>query len=124
MRACAASSAPRSAGSGGTCSCCGPNNYVGPGYQVIPVGITVEGANILTRSLIIFGQGAIRCHPYVLREMRAAKEMQGAQASIEFDDAFTSHIGHTLSNGVRGLLPRPPTPPAPPAPRAPARPAR
>jgi len=82
----------------------GPNNWVGRGYQVIPVGITVEGANILTRTLIIFGQGAIRCHPYVLREMRAAKEMQGAQASIEFDDAFTSHIGHTLSNGVRAFV--------------------
>jgi len=75
----------------------------------------VEGANILTRTLIIFGQGAIRCHPYVLREMRAAKEMQGAEASREFDAAFTSHIGHVLSNGIRafafgllpGLAPRP-----------------
>jgi acyl-CoA dehydrogenase len=70
----------------------------------MPVGITVEGANILTRTLIIFGQGAIRCHPYVLREMRAAKEMSGAAASIEFDDAFTSHIGHTVSNGVRAFV--------------------
>jgi acyl-CoA dehydrogenase len=78
---------------GGKGICLGPNNWVGRGYQVIPVGITVEGANILTRTLIIFGQGAIRCHPYVLREMRAAKEMQGSAASIEFDDAFTSHIG-------------------------------
>ncbi len=89
---------------GGKGICLGPNNWVGRGYQVIPVGITVEGANILTRTLIIFGQGAIRCHPYVLREMRAAKEMQGAAASIEFDDAFTSHIGHTLSNGVRTFV--------------------
>jgi acyl-CoA dehydrogenase len=89
---------------GGKGICLGPNNWVGRGYQVIPVGITVEGANILTRTLIIFGQGAIRCHPYVLREMRAAKEMQGAEASIEFDDAFTSHIGHTLSNGVRAFV--------------------
>ena len=89
---------------GGKGICLGPNNWVGRGYQVIPVGITVEGANILTRTLIIFGQGAIRCHPYVLREMRAAKEMQGAAASIEFDDAFTSHIGHTLSNGVRAFV--------------------
>ena len=86
---------------GGKGICLGPNNWVGRGYQVIPVGITVEGANILTRTLIIFGQGAIRCHPYVLREMRAAKEMEGAAASIEFDDAFTSHVGHTLSNGVQ-----------------------
>jgi len=89
---------------GGKGICLGPNNWVGRGYQVMPVGITVEGANILTRTLIIFGQGAIRCHPYVLREMRAAKEMQGADASIEFDDAFTSHIGHTLSNGVRAFV--------------------
>jgi acyl-CoA dehydrogenase len=89
---------------GGKGICLGPNNWVGRGYQVMPVGITVEGANILTRTLIIFGQGAIRCHPYVLREMRAAKEMTGAAASVEFDDAFTSHIGHTLSNGVRALV--------------------
>ena len=89
---------------GGKAICLGPNNWVGRGYQVMPVGITVEGANILTRTLIIFGQGAIRCHPYVLREMRAAKEMAGAAASIEFDDAFTSHIGHTISNGVRAFV--------------------
>jgi len=89
---------------GGKGICLGPNNWVGRGYQVLPVGITVEGANILTRTLIIFGQGAIRCHPYVLREMRAAKEMQGREASIEFDDAFTSHIGHVLSNGIRAFV--------------------
>ncbi|MGD9953335.1 MAG: acyl-CoA dehydrogenase [Burkholderiales bacterium] len=89
---------------GGKGICLGPNNWIGRGYQVMPVGITVEGANILTRTLIIFGQGAIRCHPYVLREMRAAKELQGAEASREFDDAFTAHIGHTLSNGVRAFL--------------------
>jgi acyl-CoA dehydrogenase len=89
---------------GGKGICLGPNNWVGRGYQVLPVGITVEGANILTRTLIIFGQGAIRCHPYVLREMRAAKELRGEDASIEFDDAFTAHIGHTLSNGVRAFL--------------------
>ncbi|MGH8709289.1 MAG: acyl-CoA dehydrogenase [Burkholderiales bacterium] len=89
---------------GGKGICLGPNNWVGRGYQVLPVGITVEGANILTRTLIIFGQGAIRAHPYVLREMRAAKELQGAEASIEFDDAFTAHIGHTISNGVRAFL--------------------
>lgn len=89
---------------GGKGICLGPNNWVGRGYQVMPVGITVEGANILTRSLIIFGQGAIRCHPYVLREMRAAKEMTGEAASIEFDDAFTSHIGHVIANGVRSFI--------------------
>ena len=89
---------------GGKGICLGPNNWVGRGYQVIPVGITVEGANILTRSLIIFGQGAIRCHPYVLREMRAAKEMSGEEALREFDDAFTSHVGHVISNGARAFV--------------------
>jgi acyl-CoA dehydrogenase len=88
---------------GGKGICLGPNNWLGRGYQVMPVGITVEGANILTRTLIIFGQGAIRCHPYVLREMRAAKDPDRAAASIEFDDAFTSHIGHTVSNAVRAF---------------------
>jgi acyl-CoA dehydrogenase len=89
---------------GGKGICLGPNNWIGRGYQMAPIAITVEGANILTRTLIIFGQGAIRCHPYVLREMRAAKEMQGAEAAREFDDVFTSHIGHVLRNGVRTLI--------------------
>src|SRR5215470_15783875 len=89
---------------GGKGICLGPNNWVGRGYQMTPIAITVEGANILTRTLIIFGQGAIRCHPYVLREMRAAKEMTGADAAREFDDAFTSHIGHVISNGIRTLV--------------------
>lgn len=89
---------------GGKAICLGPSNYLGRGYQVVPVAITVEGANILTRSLIIFGQGAIRCHPYVLREMRAAKELEGEAASREFDEAFTSHVGHVISNGVRAFV--------------------
>src|SRR5688572_10069715 len=89
---------------GGKGICLGPNNWIGRGYQIAPVAITVEGANILTRTLIIFGQGAIRCHPYVLREMRAAKEMQGAEAAREFDDAFTSHIGHVIRNGIRTCI--------------------
>ena len=89
---------------GGKGICLGPNNWVGRGYQMTPIAITVEGANILTRTLIIFGQGAIRCHPYVLREMRAAKEMSGSEAAVEFDDAFTSHIGHVISNGVRAWV--------------------
>jgi acyl-CoA dehydrogenase len=89
---------------GGKGICLGPNNWIGRGYQIAPVAITVEGANILTRTLIIFGQGAIRCHPYVLREMRAAKEMAGVEASREFDDAFTSHIAHVLRNGIRTFV--------------------
>jgi acyl-CoA dehydrogenase len=88
---------------GGKGICLGPNNWVGRGYQVMPVGITVEGANILTRSLIVFGQGAIRCHPYVLREMRAAKELHGAEAEVEFDSAFSAHVAHTLSNALRAF---------------------
>jgi acyl-CoA dehydrogenase len=89
---------------GGKGICLGPSNWIGRGYQLAPVGITVEGANILTRTLIIFGQGAIRCHPYVLREMRAAKEMTGIEAEREFDDAFTSHIGHVVRNNIRALV--------------------
>jgi acyl-CoA dehydrogenase len=89
---------------GGKGICLGPNNWIGRGYQMTPIAITVEGANILTRTLIIFGQGAIRAHPYVLREMRAAKEMSGAAASREFDDAFTSHIGHVIRNGARTFV--------------------
>jgi len=89
---------------GGKGICLGPNNWIGRGHQIAPVAITVEGANILTRTLIIFGQGAIRCHPYVLREMRAAKELQGEEASREFDDAFTSHAGHVLRNGIRTFV--------------------
>jgi len=89
---------------GGKGICLGPNNWIGRGYQMTPIAITVEGANILTRTLIIFGQGAIRAHPYVLREMRAAKEMTGVDASREFDGALTSHIGHVLRNGVRAFI--------------------
>src|SRR3989449_9602107 len=94
---------------GGKGICLGPNNWIGRGYQMTPIAITVEGANILTRTLIILGHGPLPCHPYVLREMRAAKEMQGAEASREFDAAFTSHVGHVISNGIRafafGLVP-------------------
>ncbi len=92
---------------GGKGICLGPSNFLGRAYQQIPIGITVEGANILTRSLIIFGQGAIRCHPYVLREMRAALADDTPDALValaEFDDALFSHVGYTLSNAVRALV--------------------
>jgi acyl-CoA dehydrogenase len=78
----------------------GPRNYLGRSYQVIPVAITVEGANILTRSLIIFGQGAIRCHPFVLKEMNAAR----AKNVSDFDSALFGHIGFTISNAVRSFI--------------------
>jgi acyl-CoA dehydrogenase len=89
---------------GGKGICLGPNNFMGRAYQQIPVAITVEGANILTRSLIIFGQGAIRCHPYVLKEMQAAGESDKAKALRDFDDALFSHIGFVVSNGARAFV--------------------
>ncbi len=85
---------------GGSGICMGPRNLLGRIYQSIPIGITVEGANILTRSLIIFGQGAIRCHPYVIKEMQAAADPDTRQASLKFDDALFGHIGFTMSNAV------------------------
>lgn len=89
---------------GGKGICLGPKNYLGRGYQVVPVTITVEGANILTRSLMIFGQGAIRCHPYVLREMSAAKEKDKHKSLTDFDDALFGHIGYTISNAARSVV--------------------
>jgi acyl-CoA dehydrogenase len=82
----------------------GPNNYLARGYEIVPVAITVEGANLLTRNLIIFGQGAIRCHPYVLREMTAARNPDRAAGVEEFDRALFGHIGFTLSNAVRSFV--------------------
>jgi acyl-CoA dehydrogenase len=89
---------------GGKGICLGPKNYLGRGYQVVPVAITVEGANILTRSLMILGQGAIRCHPYVLKEMNAAKLKDKAQSLREFDAALMGHVGYTISNAARSLV--------------------
>ena len=89
---------------GGKGICLGPRNYLGRGYQAVPIAITVEGANILTRNLIIFGQGAVRCHPYVLREMTAAKDPNRERGLAEFDRALFGHIGFTLSNATRSLV--------------------
>ena len=82
----------------------GPRNYLGRGYQIIPVAITVEGANLLTRNLIIFGQGAIRCHPFVLREMSAARNPDRTVGVDEFDRALFGHVGFTISNAVRSFV--------------------
>ena len=82
----------------------GPNNYLGRGYQIVPVAITVEGANILTRNLIIFGQGAVRCHPFVLKEMNAAKNPNRDAGVREFDAAIMGHVGFAISNAVRSLV--------------------
>jgi acyl-CoA dehydrogenase len=89
---------------GGKGICLGPNNYLGRAYQQIPIGITVEGANILTRTMMIFGQGAIRCHPYVLKEIAAAGESDKLRASEDFDAAFWGHAGFFVSNVARSLL--------------------
>ena len=82
----------------------GPKNYVGRGYQAIPIAITVEGANILTRSLIIFGQGAVRCHPFVLKEMEAAANPDFEQGLRQFDEHLFGHIGYAVSNAARAFV--------------------
>jgi acyl-CoA dehydrogenase len=89
---------------GGKGICLGPKNYLGRSYQVVPVAITVEGANLLTRNLIIFGQGAIRCHPFVLREMTSAHNPDRRRGVDEFDRALFGHIGFTISNAMRSLV--------------------
>lgn len=89
---------------GGKGICMGPSNYLARSYQQTPIGITVEGANILTRSLIIFGQGAVRAHPYVLKEIQAAHEQDSQKAVRNFDEAFFAHISFSLSNAVRTLV--------------------
>jgi acyl-CoA dehydrogenase len=82
----------------------GPKNYIGRGYVATPIAITVEGANILTRSLIIFGQGAIRCHPFVLRELQAAENPDHERGLFEFDDALFGHVGYAISNLARAFF--------------------
>lgn len=85
---------------GGAGICRGPRNLLANIYIATPISITVEGANILTRSLMIFGQGAIRCHPYVYAEITALKESDVSA----FDDAFWKHIGLMVRNGFRAVL--------------------
>jgi acyl-CoA dehydrogenase len=82
----------------------GPRNYLGRGWQAAPISITVEGANIMTRSLMIFGQGAIRCHPWVLKEMQAAVHPDPQTRLVEFDRTLFGHIGFAVSNAVRSLV--------------------
>jgi len=81
----------------GAAICRGPRNILAHVYQAVPVGITVEGANILTRSMIVYGQGAIRCHPYLYRVVTAA----GAGDLAGFDRAFAGHVWHVISTTVR-----------------------
>ena len=89
---------------GGKAIMMGPKNYIGRAYMATPIAITVEGANILTRSLIIYGQGAIRCHPFVLPEMHAASDEDADRGLIEFDKALFGHIGYAISNLARSLF--------------------
>lgn len=79
----------------------GPRNYLGGLYRSVPVGITVEGANILTRNLIVFGQGAIRAHPYLLQEMNALGEADRDKGLTAFDTAFWKHVGHSFATMFR-----------------------
>lgn len=85
---------------GGRAICIGPRNYMAAPYAAVPIAITVEGANILTRSMIVFGQGALRCHPYLRREIEAAQT--GALAA--FDTTLDAHLGHVVRNLSRALL--------------------
>jgi acyl-CoA dehydrogenase len=81
----------------------GRMNYLAHAYMSMPIGITVEGANILTRNLMIFGQGAVRCHPFITREMLAAKNPDDAAGLRDFDSLIFRHIGYGISNFVRTL---------------------
>ena len=92
---------------GGSGICLGPSNLLGRAYQAIPIAITVEGANILTRSMIIFGQGAIRCHPWVLHEFNAMHHSDPVEGLRLFDQALVGHARFLMGNigraFVRGL---------------------
>ena len=83
---------------GGRAICDGPSNYLQSAYQMVPVGITVEGANILTRTLITFAQGALRSHPYLYREVQAVQEPDREKGLQDFEDAFLGHISFSISN--------------------------
>jgi len=82
----------------------GPRNFLGRTYQSVPIGITVEGSNILTRSMIIFGQGAIRCHPYIQQEMRAVADPDRRQGLTLFDHLLFGHMNFIISNAARTLF--------------------
>ncbi|WP_043310632.1 acyl-CoA dehydrogenase [Pseudomonas sp. ML96] len=89
---------------GGKAIIMGPNNYLARAWQGVPVSITVEGANILSRNLMIFGQGAIRCHPFVLDEMALAGREDHEQALLEFDRLLMKHVGFAVGNAAGALL--------------------
>ncbi|MGE0214092.1 MAG: acyl-CoA dehydrogenase domain-containing protein, partial [Parvibaculaceae bacterium] len=82
----------------------GPKNYLSSAYRGIPIAITVEGANIMTRSLMIYGQGSIRCHPYLQAEMAAAQNPDEEQGLEDFDRVLFQHMGYALKTGLRAKL--------------------
>lgn len=88
---------------GGSGICLGPKNYLGRLYQVIPVCITVEGANILTRTMMIFGQGIVRCHPFIYQEMQVLHQPDTAKALPQFDRLLFKHFGYILHNKIVSL---------------------
>lgn len=88
---------------GGHAICMGPSNFLGRIYQAIPISITVEGANILTRSMIVFGQGALRSHPYLLNEVNAVNEADEEKSLHDFDKNLFGHIGFVSSNIFRAF---------------------
>jgi acyl-CoA dehydrogenase len=89
---------------GGKAVMTGPKNVAADIYTSVPIVITVEGANIMTRNLMIFGQGATRSHPYVLKEMELAGQPFNDQTVDEFDKAFFGHVGFTISNAARAFV--------------------
>lgn len=89
---------------GGKGICLGPNNYLGRVYQTVPISITVEGSNILTRNMMIFGQGALRAHPYLLAELLAARNPDAETGLGEFDRLLVKHAGLLVSNAGRAFL--------------------
>lgn len=89
---------------GGSAICMGPRNPLGRSYQAVPISITVEGANILTRSLIIFGQGSVRSHPWILKEMEAAQMPDSPEALAIFDQAISNHALMFVSNLSNSFL--------------------
>ncbi|TKD47702.1 MAG: acyl-CoA dehydrogenase [Mesorhizobium sp.] len=82
----------------------GPRNYLGSQYRSAPIGITVEGANILTRNLMIFGQGAVRSHPYMLKEMLALADEDEKKGLDAFDKAIWRHFGHAFATAGRAFV--------------------
>ena len=82
----------------------GPRNFLATPYQAIPVSITVEGANILTRSLMIFGQGAMRCHPYLFDELQLLQSEDKDGAIKKFDILFFKHLGYTFNRGAKAFV--------------------